>query len=471
MSKKKVRSYWLKGKKQTVTIIIFLVSLTCTASDSTQSKILTLGLPWNLTKEYGKLNFGVESFQRTDEAATGLNFTIHGTSPHGTTNLAYGLSKSADGRPEVWTAETQDGNAFSNSRKVFEIPTADTPTRWIAASVALHDNTILLLQSAYGNPPRKGHRFFAFTGMTDGTGWKRMTDSPVYKGQDALKIVWNEEKKAFVNYHISYQPFIKRNPDNLLIVRRVLHIRTSKDGLVWTPGQSFGADGPYLPTEMLITPDSLDCPDKEFYKFSVFRFGDYWAGIMVDYAAQPKIIPNRKPWPHGPFLDFEWWVSKDGFKWERPYRENSGLEKIPLKFAYNLSDPIIYGDELRWVSEGSVFKQRRQRLFYTYSRSHSEIMTTALELTDKPINLELSFESIRRGESNPLVQGYVMAELVDESGNVIKGFERNNCVNTPDESTRVTLRWGNKNLPDITKNRRVSIRFIFRDCRLYSVSY
>lgn len=327
---------------------------------------------------------------------------------------------------------------------------------------------MLLLQCQLGNPPLKGHPFHTFSGSLFGSTWHKLTDNFVYKGQDSFHMVWNKQLGKFVNYQISYQPFEKKHPDNMPKIRRVLHIRTSPDGITWTPGKSFGADGPYLPDDQLIVPDDLDYPDTEFYHLSAIELNGFWAGIMVKYVSQPAVLPNRKPWPHGPFLDYEWWISSDGITWERPFRENSGLEKTPHDLAYNLMQPIKVGDELRWVSNGLVYQQNQRRMFYAYCRANAEVVTSLIPLSDNPLSVEVSFEAVRRQEDSALLQGYLMAELLDESGNVIPGFERDKCLFMPDKSTQLKLKWGDNYLPE---NSSVRLRLCFRDVRLYSVSY
>ncbi|MDX9881454.1 MAG: hypothetical protein RBS73_05270 [Prolixibacteraceae bacterium] len=314
----------------------------------------------------------------------------------------------------------------------------------------------------------KGHPFHTFSGSLFGSTWHKLTDNFVYKGQDSFHMVWNKQLGKFVNYQISYQPFEKKHPDNMPKIRRVLHIRTSPDGITWTPGKSFGADGPYLPDDQLIVPDDLDYPDTEFYHLSAIELNGFWAGIMVKYVSQPAVLPNRKPWPHGPFLDYEWWISSDGITWERPFRENSGLEKTPHDLAYNLMQPIKVGDELRWVSNGLVYQQNQRRMFYAYCRANAEVVTSLIPLSDNPLSVEVSFEAVRRQEDSALLQGYLMAELLDESGNVIPGFERDKCLFMPDKSTQLKLKWGDNYLPE---NSSVRLRLCFRDVRLYSVSY
>ena len=428
--------------------------------------LLTFGFPENIDVGFGRVSFGAESPRQAYEVS-GLDFRICCTVPRADHTLVVGL-KSPNGLPQVWRALTQDGIAFTEAAMLFEAPDSVSP--WIAGDVALKDDTLVLLQSQMGTPPTKGHPFHAFSAPLAGDGeWRKLNSELIYRGQDSFALVWNSELKLFVNYQISYQTWPKRFADNMPSVRRVLHIRTSPDGMQWTPGASFGVDGPHLPDEQLIVPDDLDTPDTEFYHFSPVDFGEFWAGIMVKYVSQPGVLPTCGGYPHGPFLDYEWWIGRDGLHWERPFRERSGLDQAEHPFAYFLTQPIVVGDECRWPIRGRVCVLDRRRMFYAYSRANAELTTRLLTLSGQPICLDISFDAVRRGGDPALRQGYLMAELLDPDGAVVQGFDRDKCVFEPDESTRLTLKWGDRHLPG-SRVGPVRLRILFRDVRLYSAA-
>ncbi len=429
---------------------------------ASSTNLFTFGRPERLTVEFGRLAFGAEP-PEIRSRPDGLAFLISEVVADGDEYTVFGLRRDGQGRHQVWRANTRDGLMFTDAAMLFELPDSPTGAPWLAGSLALRGRTLHLLQSECGNPPTSGHPFHVFSGDIDGGGWRKLNDKMVYRGQDAFTLLWNERIGLFVNYQTSYQPFDKRYADNMPGVRRVQHIRTSPDCLTWTPGGSFGVTGPHLPDSQLIVPDHLDTPDTEFYHFAPVDFGEFWAGTLVKYISQPPIIEKMEGWPHGPFLGFEWWISTDGFEWSRPFREHSGLDNVHHQFPYRLTRPIVTGDQLRWPICGQgVYTLDRKRMFYVGSRANAEVVTPVLTLSGNTFRLEVGFEPGTRN-------GYLMAELLDASGSVLPGFEREKSVFKADDRTRLALDWGG--LPPLAAGTSARLRLCFREAKIYSVSY
>ena len=435
------------------------------------AKLLTLGNPDNFTVNYGMLSFGARPFHEAGPVTTNLNFLPRALKATNDGYYLYGIGSG----PRVQRAFTEDGYTFSDNTILYNLPASPSGTPWVTTQLATKDDDLLLMAIAAGQPARQGHYFYAFGTNNSDTNWSLLQSTPLYKGQDALHIAWNEPLQQFVNYQTTYQLYDKRYPDNVSPTRRVLHIRTSPDGVNWTPGDSFGVDGPYLSEDQLILPDNQDSEDTEFYKFAAIDLDEFWAGIMVKYVSKPQEFPNTSPWPHGSFLSYEWWISNDGIEWNRPFRNSSRLDNAPYELAYRFMQPMKIENELRWVAENRVYTLNRYRIFYTYSRANAEILTKPLQLrVDTPIALMVDFfdRSIDYSPNlgDALNQGYIMAELVDQAGQVIPGFERGKCTFQASEERKLTLKWDNKSLPDNLDNP-VQLRIFFRDARLYSVMY
>lgn len=424
------------------------------------SNVYTLGRPAALTVEFGRPGFGAEP-PRVDPQPDGLDFSIHEVTGGTDGYTVFGLKRGDTGLPQVWRANTRDGLKFTDAVMLFELPPTASGARWLAGDLALRERTLYLLQCECGNPATSGHPFHVFAGDTDGGNWRRLDREMAYRGQDAFTLLWNPRLGRFVNYQTSYQPFDKRYTDNMPGVRRVLHIRTSPDCLTWTPGGSFGVTGPHLPDSQLIVPDALDTPDTEFYHFSPFDLGEFWAGALVKYISQPPVVGNMDGWPHGPFLGYEWWIADDGMNWTRPFREASGMDGVHRAFPYQLTKPVVVGDELRWPLAGrGVYTLNRKRMFYVGCRANCEIRTPVLAIPQHGMSVDLAFE--------PTGRGYLLAELLDKEGRVLPGFEKEQCVVKAAAQTRLELEWNGAH--SAAPQTAAHLRLCFRDARVYSVS-
>ena len=432
--------------------------------------LFTFAFPEELRIDYGKVRFGTER-PRLVGKAKGLRFRICDTTVEGDRVRVFGVAGHKDRQTvNVLTATTADGIVFTDERLVYRLPKPDN--KWLAADLVLIDDRLLLMVCDYGRPAVKGHRFHLFTGNVDGTGWEHRNDSPIYKGQDAFGLVWDKENRRLINYQTTYQKWPKRYADNMgKDVRRVLHIRTSPDGLAWTPGGSFGVAGPHLPENQLIVPDGQDAGETEFYKFRPAKFGDFWAGGVVKYIPQPAGLPRSGALPHGPFVGCEWWVSRDGFRWVRPFRETSDFEGVNFKFSHCFHPPIPVGGEFRWLADRDVYALHPDRMFFVGSRANAELTTPVVVPTGDGMELQVSFESIRLKRKSHLVQGYLMAELRTADDSPIGGFEKEKCRFLPSDKTSLPLAWAGKRLPDPLPEGGVRLELYFRDLRVYSLRY
>ena len=432
--------------------------------------IYTFAFPDEARVDYGKVTFGSER-PRFVGKTDGLSFRVCDMVPDGEQTRVVGL-RYEKGRQaaEVYTALTTDAVTFTDAQRLYRLPKPDIA--WLAGDVVLAGDDVHLLICDCGRPAMKGHRFHLFSGKLDGTDWAHRNEEPIYKGQDAFGLVWDEENHRFINYQTTYQKWPKRYKDNMGDdVRRVLHVRTSPDCLTWTPGGSFGVLGPHLPEDQLIVPDQEDPEELEFYKFRPVRFGDYWAGAMLNYVPDPPGLPRSGALPHGPFLSSEWWVSRNGMDWQRPFRETSDLAGINFKLGSHFHTPIQVGDEFRWLANRHVYAMSPERMFFLQGKANTEITTPVLPITENGFRLNVSFESVRQNALIHMTQGYLMAELRTSDDQPIAGFEREKCRFLPSEQTALPLAWNDKKAPTRLPAEGVRLKLYFRDMRLYSVQY
>ena len=186
----------------------------------------------------------------------------------------------------------------------------------------------------------------------------------------------------------------KPYPDNLDKRRRIISLRRSKDLRVWTP------------QEILIRPDGDDKPETEFYLLKAFRYGQGFAGLLMNYVADPN-LPRR----HSGITHTELIVSEDGLKWLRPVRGTR------LKF-WTYADPVMLQGKLHFVTqeEGAAMCTltcERDRLFAACAAEQEG------EFTTRPFLWSGERLSLNADAS----MGWLEASIVDALGHPEPGMQ------------------------------------------------
>jgi hypothetical protein len=343
---------------------------------------------------------------------------------------------------------TPDGYRLTEWKEVFRNP--DGP--WLIESMLVrrgNTNELFFFTWSRHPQPEKGHAVWGFA-SPDGLAWRPISGEPLYLEHDAFGGMWDDRTGRFLTAQVTQQPWKKPYADNIgSDKRRVLSIRVSRDGLTWQRASEAGPDG-------LITPDAEDPPDIEFYRMQPFRLADRYVGIADLYAASP-LTPAK----HGPHLTCEWWVSADGLRWQRPWRQVNAHGQAPYALKIN---PMWFGKEMLFWISGQVLGLPEYRIASIGSRSNAEFSTRLFEMPSRPLLLNASIPS-GNGLFN---QAYVTVELRDDSGRTIPGYEHDKCILRNVDDTRIALRWGQRSGTELA-GQKVSIRFRLRWARIYAV--
>jgi len=426
-------------------------------------KLLFTG-PEDCHDVFGRLHFGAESL-RVVGPATGLppmRPRCAVPEPDGSW-LLYGGSGGHDEPWRIWRARTFDGLHYEGAECVFQ----SEPGGWLGELDIAHnagDGSLLCLKWHRG---RTGHAVLAF-GSEDGSAWRPLAAGPVYVDHDAFGLMWEPRTRRYVCYQTTYQRWAKRYEDNIgRDTRRVLHVRTSADGVAWEPAADVPWAGPYMPAERLVTPDADDPEDIEFYRFCGFPYADRYAGMMLIYCPSPHAANPRYPWTkHGPHLGGEWWISADGARWRRPYRAVFAPGRAPGVIEHG---PMDLGGRHLWVIGGTVCGLPASRLFFVASRANAEFSTRPFVMPSGPLAVHAALGFDGDDQRGMMGQGYVMAELCQEHGSVIAGYERERCVLRHLDGDAVRLLWGAADGSALA-GQVVRLRLCCRDARIYAVT-
>ena len=294
----------------------------------------------------------------------------------------------------------------------------------------------------------------------DGLEWSKLTES-AYTGHDAMNVIWYPPLQQFVNFQNTLQEYAKRYPDNIGSYRRVLSFRKSADGVTWD-----WFSPPFLKDSQYWTPDEQDPIDLEFYRSVVFPTQGRYAMLLQDYIAPPpEANSRRQTTKHGPRSEAEWAISRDGLNWSRPYRDQ---DPTALVGALAVQGPLIRDGVMRFYERDRVISSIPEgRVFYVTGRGNCEFSTPRFQMPLKGITIDANL--LYQVTEGPTGRSYLMAELLDENGQVIPGYSRSNCLLENQDGRKLPLVWEGKTGSELN-GKLVRLRLFFRDTRLYSVS-
>ena len=362
-------------------------------------------------------------------------------------------------------ATTMDGARFENVETVYE----STPGPWtFNHAMAYNPETkeFMLLMLKMEN---FGFGYTAFF-SPDGRNWKEHPKNPLYYDGDAISLFWSPVAKRFICVAKSFQmPFSKHTPDHGGIMRRVLSIRSSRDGRTWEPSESVsdiwnrGGKQEGLPVELLTLPDEQDPPDLEFYSGNGFSHHDRCYLMVLNYAGTPL-----HPGKHGPQLDTEWWVGRDGLHWERPGRDVNALGDAFPGNARITHNPMIIGGQFLFHFGNHLVGMKQDRISYVGARANAEFSTTLFAMPQGDLLLNAAVPSPERAFAAQ--QAYVRVAVLDEKGAVVPGFEAEKCLIQNDDDIDLPLLWAGRSARELA-GQKIRLRFQLRSANIYAVTF
>ncbi|MCX7044751.1 MAG: hypothetical protein NTX50_04585 [Candidatus Sumerlaeota bacterium] len=370
-------------------------------------------------------------------------------------------------------ATTRDGGRFENVETVFE----PEPGPWTAHLGLAYNPDAKEFLALKLRVDDNGFAYRAFF-SADGRSWKEHAGNPLFYDGDSMGLFWSPAARRFICSSKTLQPFAKRlqdhggthpqNKDDNLRDRRVLAIRSSSDGRTWAPSDSmmnvWNRLDRYkpLPAEQMITPDDGDPPDMEFYRGIGFWYHDRSYLVVLNYAASP-LAPRK----HGPQLDTEWWVSRDGLVWERPYRGINALGDAFPGVPNITHNPMIIDGMILFHFGAQLFGMKQDRISFAGARANAEFSTRPFQMPQADLYLNAAIPAPDRPFAAQ--QAYVMADVLDDQGQVVPGFEAEKCVIQRSDRIDLPLRWNGKSARELAGHQ-ISLRFHLRSANIYAVT-
>jgi hypothetical protein len=443
---------------------------------------LLFSTPQDVTDTWGKLHFGATPMQKIRDCEhPGFSLACCLPRPDGAWDV-YGqvfTRDPASGDTQAknnWRlvhATTRDGSRFENVATVFEAePGPWTDHLGLAYNPDAKEFLALKLRM-----DDNGFAYRAFF-SPDGGHWTEHPRNPLFYDCDSLGLFWSPAAQRFVCTNKTLQPYAKhiqdhggthpQNNNDKLLDRRVLAIRSSRDGRQWEPPDSlmdvWNRIGNYkpLPTELMSVPDADDPPDMEFSRGIGFWYHDRSYMVVLNYAAS-ALTPRK----HAPQLDTEWWVSRDGLRWERPYRDVNELgDSFPGAVCIT-HNPLVIEGMLLFHFGHQLLGMREDRISYVGSRANAEFSTAPFQMPDADLLLNAAVPSPDRAFATQ--QAYVMAAVLDDQGHVVPGFEPEKCVFQNADQIDLPLRWNGHSARELA-GRNIRLRFHLRSANIYAVT-
>ena len=317
----------------------------------------------------------------------------------------------------------------------------------------------------------------------DGITWTNLNSGrAAYHDHDMGGIIWCPESRQYVALQITCQPHYRtfsEYTDHIGKMRRVISVRTSIDGVQWNPSIDIGRKGPFRLERDVFAPDKDDSPDMEFYGIQLFPYANRLLAAVQIYAPSPQIVnPNQNlSWEkrnptspkHGPQGFVEWWIignPTDMSTWKRPFRELDLIGDSSLNRLRHA--PIIFNDKHIQIQSHKAFSIPMYRITGLKSRLNSIIDTNSFIVPATALSLNASAAWHPNKHQDYQRQAYIMAEVRNETGEVISGYEKENCIIIDKDSRNILLKWGSLTTAELC-GKRVSLRFYFRDATLFSI--
>jgi hypothetical protein len=445
-------------------------------------KLLFSG-PQDVASPWGKLHFGATPMQKV-RSCKNPGFVVGCCLPRtdGSWDV-YGqafkrgpAAKEPYREVNTWKlvhATTRDGVRFENAETVFEAEPAAW-TEHLAMAYNPDAKEFLLLKLKID---RGGFAYRAYFSV-DGRSWREHTENPLFYDGDSLGLFWSAQAHRFVCTCKTLQPVVKHIPDhggthpqlknNNLRDRRVLAIRSSLDGRHWEPSDSlvdvWNRIGNYqpLPTKLMTTPDNNDPPDMEFYRGIGFWYHDRSYMLVLNYAASPLLRGK-----HGPQLDTEWWVSRDGIGWQRPYRDVNALgDAFPSVYCIT-HNPMLLDGMILFHFGNQLLGMKQDRISFVGSRANAEFSTASFRMPQADLALNAAVPSPDRAFATS--QAYVMVAALDDDGTVEPGFEAEKCIIQHADQIDLPLRWNGKSARQLAGHT-IRLRCYLRSANIYAVT-
>ena len=257
---------------------------------------------------------------------------------------------------------------------------------------------------------------------------------------DALDVFWDAPHKVFAIYGKMWID----GPDGGMHWKHAMGRIESADFIHWSKPQ------------LILAPDDLDAASVEFHTTPVFFYNGYYIS--------PLQILNRAK--NGGVVDIEFAVSRDGMKWQRPFRQSFWLPRgegnaFDSGSLFVSPQPVVVGDEMHFYYGGysqgatggddyslasgiglATMKRDRFVGIEPVAVSDQPTLKKSLHNVGQVTLKAVDLSNIAAIELNVDAQGgSIRVELLDEDGKRIRNFTAADAESVTGDSFRQQVKW------------------------------
>jgi dienelactone hydrolase len=273
---------------------------------------------------------------------------------------------------------------------------------------------------------------------------------------DAADVFYDPNLAAWVVYGKSWL----QGPDGGLAWKHAMARVESKDFINWSKPQ------------IVASTDDLDPPNTEFHTSPVFfRDGCYFSLNQI-LIARGEAIGAKADAMH-----IELMISRDGFRWERPFRDEPFIENSKQSFSnggiFTNSTPIYLDDEIRFYYGGYNSGAIGGGAKLTDASQQSGVGFASLGLNRfagiRPVKisaqstLKRPLDNIGQVTLKPLdlsdvrnislnadaSEGSICVEILNEDGYRVRGFSKDDAEPVTGDSLTHAVKWEEQNLKQL----------------------
>jgi hypothetical protein len=245
---------------------------------------------------------------------------------------------------------------------------------------------------------------------------------------DAMDAIYDPQRDKFVIYHKMWID----GPDGTNAWKHVMGRTESDDFIQWSN------------PEIVMAPDDADPTTVEFHHSPVFYYGGRYFSLL-------QILDRSE---NNGVIDVELAVSRDGLKWERPFRRDYFLprNKLGTFDGGNLTTngtPVFLEDEFRFYYGGGSGGAISQDIYAVDSGIGLATMPRdrfaglrprdkVAQITTKPVEFGRGTHLTVNADASG---GAIHVELLDANGHRLRGFTKDDSMKITGDSLTHVVRW------------------------------